>query len=503
MLSNIISYDLVVIGGGINGAGIAADAAGRGLSVLLCEKNDLGSGTSSQSSKLIHGGLRYLEHCEFRLVKEALAEREILLNIAPHIIKPLCFILPHRPHLRPAWMIRVGLFIYDLLSKRQQLASSKWVSFDQTNPLKEHITHGFKYWDAKVDVILNAMSAAEQGATILPHTKCISAKRSGNHWFINLQDQENNTQQIVKAKALVNATGPWVNNLFEQALELKSPKKIRLVKGSHIIVPRLHLQPQAYILQTEDQRIVFVIPYLEKFSLIGTTDVEYIGDPSDAKITNQEIDYLLAIANGHFKQQISADDIISSFSGVRPLVAADSGAAHDNSRDYCIEIDQLNSRAPLISVFGGKITTYRKLSQDVVTMVCDALTKKRVTTTPSWTSRRRLPGGDFDSLSSLNQMITNKYRWLAPETINRYANTYGSYTMKLLGDINCQQQMGQHFGADLYQCEVEYLQKNEWATCCNDILWRRTKLGLAISKEQAQRLCDFMEHQESHTKQVS
>lgn len=495
MISNE-SYDLVVIGGGINGAGIAADAAGRGLSVLLCEQNDLASATSSNSSKLIHGGLRYLEYGEFRLVREALSEREILLNIAPHIVRPLRFRLPHHPHLRPAWMIRAALFIYDHLAKRVRLPGSTRVEFDQNSPLISTIHQGFEYSDALVDdarlVILNAMAAAEHGGVILTKTKCINARRSDDRWDITLHNIAADTTKLITAKALVNATGPWVNRLFGEALHLTSPQPIRLDKGSHIIVPRLHNQPEAYILQTEDGRIVFVIPYEDKFSLVGTTDVEFVGDPAKVTINKEEINYLLAVINSHFKHQTGVGDIVETYSGVRTLLDDDSASAQAVSRDYSLEFETVANKAPLLSVFGGKITTYRKLSEAAVDRLCPYISHDGPTASASWTAQRRLPGGDFVSIMSLNNRLAAQYPWLAARLLTRYIRTYGSYTTRLLGSITSEQEMGRHFGADLYECEIRYLFKHEWALCCEDIIWRRTKLGLHLSALQIAAVDNFI-----------
>ncbi len=319
--SNDKIYDLAVIGGGINGVGIAADASGRGLSVFLCEKDDLASHTSSASSKLIHGGLRYLEHKEFRLVREALAEREVLLAKAPHIIRPMRFIMPHRPHLRPAWLIRTGLFFYDHLGKREKLLGSNNVYFKEDSPLKAAITRGFEYSDCAVDdsrlVVLNAMHAREKGAEVVTRTRCLSAQREGQYWVVDLENEKGQFQ--IKAKALVNAAGPWVAQFIKQDLQLKSPYGIRLIQGSHIIVPKLYEGDKAFIMQNDDRRIVFAIPYLDQYTMIGTTDREYQGDPAQVKITQEETDYLIKVSNEHFKTQLTQADIVSTFAGVRPL----------------------------------------------------------------------------------------------------------------------------------------------------------------------------------------
>jgi glycine/D-amino acid oxidase-like deaminating enzyme len=333
-------HDLMVIGGGVNGTGIAMDAAGRGLSVVLCEMNDLASATSSNSSKLIHGGLRYLEHYEFRLVKEALAERESLLRNAPHIMWPLRFRLPHRPHLRPAWMIRIGLFLYDHLAKRELLPGSNGIRFGADSPLVSDIAKGFEYSDGWVDdarlVVLCAMAARQSGADIKTRTRCVRAERQDGLWLVTLQEVDTGRQQRYRCRALVNAAGPWASKLFDEAMTLEAPKQIRLVKGSHIIVPKLHDEPEAYILQNEDNRIVFVIPYEDNFSLIGTTDVDYQGNPSEARISDEEVEYLCAVVNAHFKRKINAADVVWTYSGVRPLMDDEHGQAQKASRDYSL-----------------------------------------------------------------------------------------------------------------------------------------------------------------------
>lgn len=484
-------YDVLVIGGGINGTGIAADCAGRGLDVFLCEQHDLASATSSNSSKLIHGGLRYLEHYEFRLVKEALAEREVLLKNAPHIMWPMIFRLPHQPHLRPAWLIRTGLFLYDHLAKRVSLPASRGIRFDVDSPLKKHIRKGFEYSDGWVDdsrlVVCNALAAHEQGATIATRTKCISAKRQEDYWLVTLQQQQQPTFQI-KAKAIVNAGGPWVARLFDEALEEKSPQNIRLVKGSHIVVPKLHEQQQAYMLQNKDKRIIFVIPFEDNFTLIGTTDVEYQGDPSSVKISQEEISYLLQLTNSYFNKQLTPEDIVSSFSGVRPLLDDESDSAQKVTRDYKLELSDNEGKLPLLSIFGGKITTYRKLAE--------AATDKLVSFFPgtgsSNTKTRPLPGGDFGSTEELTRTLTQQYPYLNTATIRRYVRSYGSRSFLLLKQVQDQDDLGQNFGHGLFEAEVNYLLTEEWAKSAEDILWRRSKLGLYFNQEQVAALENFV-----------
>lgn len=478
------TYDLLVIGGGINGAGIAADAAGRGLNTVLCEMNDLGSATSSSSSKLIHGGLRYLEYGEFRLVREALAEREVLLRNAPHITWPLRFCLPHHPYLRPAWLIQLGLFLYDRLAARDTLPPFRTVTFDEASPLKTDITRGFEYSDGWVDdarlVVLNAMAAREKGATILTHTRCISAKRASSSWQVSLVDQQDGTTREVYARALVNAAGPWVSSLFPEVMHSPAPKQIRMVKGSHIVVPRLYHSPEAYILQNADRRIVFVIPYEEQFSLIGTTDVEYHGDPSAVKISPEERDYLISVVNQHFRHTLQPSDVVMDYAGIRPLLDDQSDSAQAVTRDYSFEIDAPNGLPPLLSVFGGKITTYRKLAQAAV----DKLSLYLPHTGPHWTASTPLPGGDFETPALLLQTLNIRYPWLPTQIAQRYVRSYGTLCHLFLKDADNLDALGTHFGQGLYSAEVDYLIDQEWASSSEDILWRRSKLGLHLSLEQ-------------------
>ena len=427
-------YDVLVIGGGVNGAGIAADAAGRGLNVFLCEQNDLASATSSNSSKLIHGGLRYLEHYEFRLVREALAEREVLLRKAPHIIKPLSFRLPHQKHLRPKLMIKAGLFLYDHLAKRVTLPASKSVKFSENSPLNEGISYGFEYSDGWVDdarlVVLNAVAAKEFGATIRTQTKCISAKREKDYWLVTLFDKLSNQEYQIKSKAVVNAAGPWVASLFGQTFEQPSPQNVRLVKGSHIVVPKVHNQEHAYMLQNADQRIVFVIPYEQDYSLIGTTDVDYQGDPGEVKISEQEVDYLVDITNSYFKQKISKADVVTTFSGVRPLLDDESDNAQSVTRDYTMELSDQDN-LPLLSIFGGKITTYRTLSEAAVNKLISYFPQMRA----PWTAEVALPGGNFSSREELFASICQQYSFIEPEILQRFVRSYGTKTRQMLAGI--------------------------------------------------------------------
>ncbi|MGC8117788.1 glycerol-3-phosphate dehydrogenase [Metapseudomonas otitidis] len=487
-------YDLAVIGGGINGVGIAADAAGRGLSVFLCERDDLAQHTSSASSKLIHGGLRYLEHYEFRLVREALAEREVLLAKAPHIVRPMRFVLPHRPHLRPAWMIRAGLFLYDHLGKREKLPGSRGLRFGVGSPLQAGISRGFEYSDCWVDdarlVVLNAMSAREHGAHIHSRTRCVSARRSKGLWHIHLE-RADGTLLSIRSRALVNAAGPWVARLLKDDLKQKSPYGIRLIQGSHIVVPQLYEGEHAYILQNEDRRIVFAIPYLGRFTLIGTTDREYQGDPAKVAITEEETRYLLDVVNQHFKKQISADDILRTYSGVRPLCDDESDDPSAVTRDYTLALDAHPGEAPLLSVFGGKLTTYRKLAESALAQLAPFFP----TMGGSWTATATLPGGEsMDSQEALAEALCERYGWLPNSLARRWAGTYGNRVWKLLEGVANLTDLGEHLGGGLYTREVDYLCREEWAQDAEDILWRRTKQGLFMTPGQQERLAQYLIH---------
>lgn len=485
--------DLVVIGGGINGAGIAADAAGRGLSVGLYDAADFASATSSASSKLIHGGLRYLEHYEFRLVSEALAEREVLLKKAPHIAIPMRFRLPHRPFLRPAWMIRAGLFLYDHLGKRTTLAASKQINLAESGLLQKQIKVGFEYSDCWVDdarlVIVNAISAESNGAEVKNYCRVEKAVRKDNLWVVDIFDQQNNIHFQRKARALVNAAGPWVKQFFDDSLVENSPRNIRLIKGSHIVVPRIHDEQQAYILQNQDNRIVFVIPYLEDFSMIGTTDIEYIGDPRKVAISDEEVEYLIDVVNQHFVTPIQATDIIWSFSGVRPLCDDESDSPQAVTRDYTLEIEQQNEQAPILSIFGGKLTTYRKLSESAMQLLKPYFTELG----DPWTKTAALPGGDFDyPKQQMVDSLTSKYPWLDSKIASRYVNQFGTLTWKLLADSTSETDLGKHFGWGLYSREIDYLIDHEFAKNSEDVLWRRTKLGLYLNPQQQVEVATYM-----------
>ncbi|MFH0255738.1 glycerol-3-phosphate dehydrogenase [Vibrio rumoiensis] len=487
--------DIIVVGGGINGAGIAADAAGRNLKVGLYESSDFASATSSASSKLIHGGLRYLEHYEFRLVSESLAEREVLLKKAPHIAKPMRFRLPHRPFLRPAWMIRAGLFLYDHLGKRTTLKGSHSVNFRPTHVLKEEMVKGFEYSDCWVDdarlVLLNIQQAEQHGAEIKNYCHVEKAERVGDLWHVTLFDKRTNTRFERQSHALVNATGPWVRSFITDNMDAQSPYGIRLIKGSHIIVPKIHNEEQAYILQNDDQRIVFVIPYLEDYSLIGTTDVEYKGDPRQVTIDEQEINYLIDVVNKHFIHQISPEDVVSTYSGVRPLCDDESDSPQAITRDYTLSLEQEREEAPLLSIFGGKLTTYRKLAESAMKQLSPFFPQMG----DSWTAESILPGGQGYDENLLAMKLRQQCPWVSEKTLRRYCHQYGVNAHIMLKGITNESDMGKHFGQDVYQCEIDYLLAHEYAYTAEDILWRRTKLGILLSQVEQALVNDYIEQQ--------
>jgi len=478
--------DLLIVGGGINGAGIARDAVGRGLSVQLVEQNDLASATSSASTKLIHGGLRYLEYYEFRLVREALIEREVLLRNAPHIIRPLTFVLPHEAALRPAWLVRLGLFLYDHLGGRKLLPASRGLNLRRDpagKALKPSLTKGFSYSDCRVDdarlVALNALDARERGATILTRTRCVSARRYGQLWTAVLEKSSSGERWTVRARCLVNAAGPWVASFVEHALALPHSQRLRLVKGSHIVVPRLFEGKQAYILQNADRRIVFAIPYEGDFTLIGTTDETYEGDPSKVVISPAEIAYLCQVINDHFVKQITPTDVVWTYAGVRPLHDDESTSASAVTRDYVLELDDQGGIPPLLSVFGGKITTFRKLAEHAL----EKLKPHFPQIGPAWTHAAPLPGGDIPNadFTGFLASVTAHWPWLPVNLAGRYARAYGTRIAQLLGEAQGIDELGLHLGDDLYGREIQYLIDQEWAVTAEDILWRRSKRGLHVT----------------------
>ncbi|MBB3185717.1 glycerol-3-phosphate dehydrogenase [Halomonas fontilapidosi] len=483
--------DLFVIGGGINGTGIANDAAGRGLSVGLCEQGDLAGATSSASSKLIHGGLRYLEHHEFRLVREALREREVLLAKAPHIIWPLRFILPHRPHLRPAWVLRAGLFLYDHLGKRRRLPGSRGLRLSPHQGLAPDITRGFEYSDCWVDdarlVVLNAIQARDNGADIRVRTRCLGAREVDGLWQVELEELDTGKRLTRRCRTLVNAAGPWVEQVVHRQAQRQSRYGVRLIQGSHLIVPRLNHDDRAYILQNDDGRIVFVLPYEEDFSLIGTTDRRYEGDPSHVAAGEEEVDYLLSVVNGYFRTQLSRDVVIRTFSGVRPLCDDESADPSAMTRDYTLDLD--TDGPPVLSVFGGKITTYRKLAEAALASLEPHLPRM----SPPWTTQALLPGGDIGDPASFEQQLLATYPFLDTAQARRFARSYGSLCVEFLDGRDSQAALGQAFGAGLTAAEVDYLIEQEWAGSLEDILWRRTKLALHLNAVETQALAEYLD----------
>lgn len=490
--------DILVVGGGINGAGIARDAAGRGYSVVLCEKGDLASATSSASSKLIHGGLRYLEYYEFRLVRKALKEREVLLRAAPHIVHPLDFVLPHAPHLRPAWMIRLGLFLYDHIGGRETLPGSKGLDLRSDpagKPLKQDYRKGFQYADCWVDdarlVVLNALGAREKGAEILTRCELVHAERVDGFWRARLRDQRTGDERVVRARALVNAAGPWLDEVLSGPLE-KRRSGLRLVKGSHIVVPRIPGADRAYILQNPDNRVVFVLPFERDFSLIGTTEVELSTVPEQPEITAEETAYLCDSVNGYFAQPISPGDVVWSYAGVRPLVGNEGLDASKVSRDYDLDLEVSGGGAPLLSVLGGKVTTYRVLAEDALARLKPYLGQEAG---PAWTANASLPGGDMDG-ADFNTFLTNfraDYPWLPGGLAERLARSYGTRAQAVIGAAQSVAELGGELMPGLFEAELSYLCAQEWAEEVDDILWRRTKLGLWASKEDRERLAARLE----------
>ncbi len=489
--------DVLVIGGGINGCGIARDAVGRGYSVLLAEMGDLASGTSSASTKLIHGGLRYLEHYEFRLVREALTEREILWGMAPHIIWPLRFVLPHHTGLRPAWLLRLGLFLYDHIGGRRLLPTTRALDLRTDaagQPLKTGYAKGFEYSDCWVQdarlVVLNAMDAAAQGATILTRTRVTSASRVGDHWSVTLTDTLTGASREVTARLVVNAAGPWIDNVLRSVAGTSEARHVRLVQGSHIVVPRLYDHDRAYIFQNADGRIIFAIPYERDFTLIGTTDRDYMGDPADVCITGEETAYLTAAASEYFQKSITAEDVVWTYSGIRPLYNDGASKAQEATRDYVLKLSGEKSELKLLNVFGGKITTYRRLAESALELIEGAIGRRAA----AWTKGATLPGGDMPAggVTAYQRQISDAYPGVDPDLIDRLVHTYGTRAKAILGNVTSASELGRDFGGGLTEAEVCYLVREEWARSADDILWRRTKLGLRVPKEAALELEVFV-----------
>jgi glycerol-3-phosphate dehydrogenase len=498
-------HDIVIIGGGINGCGIARDAAGRGLSVYLAEKDDLASGTSSASTKLIHGGLRYLEHYEFGLVRQSLREREVLWAMAPHIVHPLRFVLPHMKGLRPVWLIRLGLFLYDHLGGRDRLPGSHFIDLTTDAagpPLRPEFTKAFEYSDCWVDdarlVVLNARDAAENGAVIQTRIEVVSATRDGGQWRLDMKDTQSGKHATVHASALVNATGPWIGGVVAERIAAPSKAGVRLVKGSHIVVPRMFEHERAYIFQNPDKRIIFAIPYEHDYTLIGTTDIDYSGHPEDAEADTFEIAYLCKAVGEYFSKPVTPDAVVWSYSGVRPLYDDGTSASQEATRDYVLEVDGGIDEAVVVNVFGGKITTYRHLAEEVLDKLKPWLPAMRA----PWTEGAALPGGDFpiDGGAALLAGLAARYPQLPTALLERLARTYGTLSATVLGNAETENELGQHFGGGLCKREVEYLINTEWALTAEDILWRRTKLGLRMSEQDILGLSSWLKDHPSEGK---
>jgi glycerol-3-phosphate dehydrogenase len=497
----LADFDLAVIGGGINGAGIARDAAGRGLRAVLLEQNDLASGTSSASSKLIHGGLRYLEHGEFRLVRAALAEREVLLRAAPHLIRPLRFVLPLNPQRRSPLLLRLGLLLYDWIGRRKILPGTRHldlVTDPAGHPLRNTFAEAFEYSDCFADdarlVVLNAMDATERGASIRTRTRCVRAER-GEAWRLVLNARGRRDE--LTARVVVNAAGAWVETVAGTVLRQQPARsQVRLDKGSHIVVRRFYDHDRAYILQTADRRVVFAIPFERDFTLIGTTDQNFAGDPAAVAATGPEIDYLCSVVNEYFRASITAADVVWAFAGVRALYDDGARKPQDVGRDYALVLGERFGEAPLLTVYGGKITTYRRLAEDALDRLAHFFPQSR-----RWTANAPLPGGDFphDGVEALVRRTLQQWPFLGEDHARRLAHAYGTRVRNVLGDAARLDDLGQRFGADLTAAEVRYLMQREWAQSADDVLWRRSKLGLRLSEAQAAALAGFMA-KESATK---
>ena len=496
-------FDLAIIGGGVNGCGIARDAVGRGNSVFLCEMNDLASGTSSWSTKLIHGGLRYLEYYEFRLVREALIEREILWQIAPHIIRPLRFVLPHHAGLRPAWLLRLGLFLYDHIGGRKLLPATRSVDLvhdEVGKPLKPgRFAKGFEYSDCFVDdarlVVLTARDAANRGADIRTRTRAVEIRQSGGIWHVTVEDSLSGERSTIAARALVNAAGPWVEDVLASGAGVNARAKVRLVQGSHIVVPKLYGHDRAYMFQNADGRIVFVIPYQDDFTLIGTTDRDYHGDPAKVKASVEEIAYLCDSVSEYLAKPVRPEDVVWTYAGVRPLYDDGASEAKAATRDYVFELDTPGG-APLLSIYGGKITTYRRLSEEALERLSPWLrsAKENEEAREGWTAKSALPGGDMDvsAIPALTAELQRNYPFLPAAHANRLAHAYGTRASKLLGAAKSMADLGVSFGGTLTESEVRYLISDEWARTAEDIVWRRSKLGLRLSTGEIASLDDWI-----------
>ncbi len=487
--------DLFVIGGGINGAGVARDAAGRGLKVVLCEKDDLAEGTSSRSGKLVHGGLRYLEYYEFRLVREALIEREVLLNAAPHIIWPMRFVLPHSPEDRPAWLVRLGLFLYDHLGGRKKLPGTRTLDLrrdPEGAPILDQYTRGFEYSDCWVDdarlVVLNAVSAAEKGAVVLTRAPAVSARREGGGWTVTTQNRVTGETRTFRAKCLVNCAGPWVSDVIGRVAGSNSTRNVRLVKGSHIIVPKWWAGSNAYLVQNHDKRVIFINPYEGDKALIGTTDIAYDGRAEDVTADESEIDYLLKAVNRYFKEKLRRSDVLHSFSGVRPLFDDGKGNPSAVTRDYVFDLDE-SGGAPLLNVFGGKITTFRELAERGMQRLKHIFPDMGA----DWTHGAPLPGGEMPDADyeSFANTLRDTSPWMPRKLVQHSGRLYGARTSDVVAGAGSLAGLGRHFGGNLYEAEVRYLVAKEWAQTAEDILWRRTKHYLHLSEAERAAFADW------------
>jgi glycerol-3-phosphate dehydrogenase len=480
--------DLFVIGGGINGAGFARDAAGRGLSVALCEKDDLAEGTSSRSGKLVHGGLRYLEYYEFRLVREALIEREVLMNAAPHIIWPLRFVLPHSPQDRPAWLVRLGLFLYDHLGGRKKLPGTRTLNLrrdPEGAPIMDQYKRGFEYSDCWVDdarlVVLNAVDAAQKGALVLTRSPAVSARREDGQWHVTTRNTLTDETREFTAKVLVNAAGPWVTDVLTRVAGANSARNVRLVKGSHIITKKFWDGPHSYLVQNDDKRVIFINAYEGDKALIGTTDISYDGRAEDVTCDDSEVDYLLGAVNRYFKEKLRREDVLETFSGVRPLFDDGQGNPSAVTRDYVFDLDETGG-APLLNIFGGKITTYRELAERGI----HRLDKFFPQMGGDWTEKAPLPGGDMANADyeQFRDTLKAQLPWMSRELREYYGRRYGTLTAQIVGDAKDLSGLGRHFGGFLYEAEVRYLVENEWAQTAEDVIWRRTKNRLVMTEAE-------------------
>jgi glycerol-3-phosphate dehydrogenase len=492
-------FDLAIVGGGVNGCGIAREAARRGLSVFLCEQDDLASATSSASTKLIHGGLRYLEHCEFRLVREALREREVLWRMAPHIVRPLRFVLPLHSGMRPSWMLRLGLFLYDHLGGRALLPATETLDLARDAsgaPLKPGFTRAFEYSDCWVDdarlVVLIAVDAAARGAVIRTRTRCLSARRSDGWWSVAVADQRTGERRDVRARVLINAAGPWVGSILSGTVRGETPIRVRLVQGSHIVVRRLFEHDKCYIFQSADRRVVFAIPFERDFALIGTTDRDYVGDPAAVAASTEEIEYLCTVASEYFRKALTPADVVWTFSGVRPLYDDGVSEAQAVTRDYMLALDAPSGNAALLNVVGGKITTFRRLAEAALDKVSSHLPAAH--RQPQAPHDAALPGGDFPvtGLAGLVADLRDRHPYLAADHAGRLACAYGTRADILLDGARGTADLGRRFGADLTEREVVFLMDREWAETAEDVVWRRSKLGLRMTTAETAELDDWM-----------